>query len=323
MWTGLPVSWCSDRKRSRAFRWLSGGLALLLPLFLLSVGPSPALAWKFSHVGVDSSGGQPGQFCSMAKARNGRIHACYFRYSTDDGGKNLLYATRPSPSSGPWTHVTVDGGTQVGTYCSISLERNGNPHIAYYESENANLKHAWYDSSLAGWRTEVVDNIGTVGLYTSVAMDTATGAVNILYHDASRPGLKWARKPVGGLWAFSFVDTIGVSGLYASAIFTDVLEVAYYDLLFGSLRYARQSGNGWTIENVDTPGDVGRFAAMALIGGQRVIAYYDVTNQRLKVAESSGPNMWTKTVLDDVGNPGQGVAIGAGSARRPAITYYA
>ncbi len=295
----------------------------ILVLFLLVTLASPAYAWKFTHTGVDSSGGQPGQFCSMVQGLNGRLHASYFRFSSDDGGKNLAYATRPSSTGGSWTYRTVDGGSQVGTYSSISLERNGNPHIAYYESEFANLKHAWYDSSIAGWRTEVVDNIGTVGLYTSIAMDTTTGAVNILYHDATKPGLKWARKPVGGLWSFSYVDTTGVTGLYASAIFTGILEVAYYDLLFGSLRYARQSENGWTIESVDTPGDVGRFASMSPIGGQRIIAYYDLTNQKMKVAESTGPNMWTKTTVDDVGIPGKGLSIGVGPARRPAITYYA
>jgi len=316
----------SNLRRSNRRRlspgWPRTGLVPILALLSVAIASTPALAWRFTHVGVDSSGGQPGQFCSLVKGSNGRLHASYFRFSSDDGGKNLAYATRPSSTSGAWTRVTVDGGSQVGTYSSISLERNGNPHIAYYESEFANLKHAWYDSSMATWRTELVDNIGTVGLYTSIAMDTTTGAVNILYHDATKPGLKWARKPVGGLWSFSYVDTTGVSGLYASAIFTGILEVAYYDLLFGSLRYARQSGNGWTIENVDTPGDVGRFASMSPIDGRRIITYYDVTNQQLKVAESFGTNSWTKTVIDNVGAPGQGASIAVGPGQRPAITYY-
>jgi hypothetical protein len=283
----------------------------------------PAFAWKFTHTGVDSSAGQPGQFISMARAKSGRIHASYFRYSSDDGGKNLAYATKPSSTTGSWTFHTVDGGSQVGTYSSISLELNGNPHIAYYESEFANLKHAWYDSSMAAWRTELVDNIGVVGQFSSIAVDTLTGAVNILYYDATRPGLKWARKPAGGLWSFSYVDTTGVCGLYASALFSGILEVAYYDLQFGSLRYARQSGNGWVIESVDTPGDVGMFASMAPIGGRRGIAYYDATNHQLKYAENSGPNMWTKVPIDNVSNPGLGLSLAVGPARRPAIAYYA
>jgi hypothetical protein len=295
----------------------------LIALLILAGGAAPVQAWKFAHAGVDSSAGQPGQFISMARAKNGRLHASYFRYSTDDGGKNLAYATRPSATSGSWTFRTVDGGSQVGTYSSISLELNGNPHISYYESEFANLKHAWYDSSMAAWRTEVVDNIGTVGQFSSIAVDTLTGAINILYFDATRPGLKRARKPVGGLWSFSYVDTNGVCGLYASALFTGIIEVAYYELNFGSLRYARQSGNGWVIENVDTPGDVGRYASMAPIGGRRGIAYYDMTNHQLKYAENSGPNTWTKVPLDNVSNPGQGLSLAVGPARRPAISYYA
>jgi len=291
--------------------------------FLLLITAPPAFAWKFTYSGVDSSGGQPGQFISMAKARNGRLHASYFRYTSDDGGKNLAYATKPSSTTGSWTYRTVDGGSQVGTYSSISLEKNGNPHIAYYESEFANLKHAWYDSSLASWRTELVDNIGVVGQFTSIAMDTLNGAVNILYFDATRPGLKWARKPVGGLWSFSYVDTNNVCGLYVSAIFSGILEVAYYELQFGTLRYARQSGNSWVIETVDSPGDVGQFASMAAIGGRRGIAYYDATNHQLKYAENSGPNMWTKVPVDNVSNPGQGLSLAVGPSRRPAITYYA
>ena len=96
-------------------------------LIFLAVLASPAFAWKFTHAGVDSSSGQPGQFCSLVKGTNGRLHASYFRFNTDDGGKNLAYATRPSSTGGNWTYVTVDGGSQVGTYSSISLERNGSP----------------------------------------------------------------------------------------------------------------------------------------------------------------------------------------------------
>jgi hypothetical protein len=299
---------------------------ILAALLCLAVGlPAPAGAWVFSHLGVDSTGAEPGQFNSLAIAKNGRLHASYFLYDgNSEGNQNLVYATKPSSRAGTWTRRLVDGTSQTGSYSSISLEKNGNPHIAYYESEFSNLKHAWYDSALGNWRTEVVDAIGTVGQYSSIAVDTLSGAVNILYFDATKPGLKWARKPVGGLWSFAYVDTVGVCGLFASAIFiSGQLEVAYYDLLTGNLRYARQDGPAWVITPIDTPGDVGRYCSLAGSRLRRIIAYYDATNDRLKVAQSAPGGPWSVTPLDAADDPGQGISAAIGPSGRPGIVYYA
>lgn len=298
------------------------GLRCAIVLLLLAVA-RPAGAWEFSHAGVDSSGGTPGQFVSMVVDRAGRVHAAWYRDDPfSDGSRNLMYGTKPSLDSGAWTKRLVDGTPSTGSYASISLTADNVPHIAYYNTELYDLKHAWYDSVLAAWRTETVDSPGDVGRYSSIAVDTLGGTLNIAYFDASRPGLKLARKPPGSLWIFSYIDTTGTSGAYASMIFSGVLEVAYYDLLAGNLRYARQSGSAWTIQTVDAPGDVGRYASLAKVGLGAAIAYYDVTNHRLKVADRTSQGDWVTAPVNAAGQPGMGISAAANSARRLGVTYY-
>lgn len=309
-------------KRSGYFGRHSGFLAGLL-LALAAGWPGDAEAYKWHHAGVDSSGGAPGQFTSLVLQRNGRAHASYFRFSDSEGSRNLRYASKASPTSpGSWTTTTVDPSASTGTYSSIALDKSDSPHIAYYDSEFADLKHAWYDSTQALWQREHVDVIGTVGQYTAIAVDTATSIIHLAYFDATAPGLKMARKAPGGLWTFHHVDLSGTVGLYNS-ITRSGRDIAYYDLSRGNLRHARRGGGTtWTLTTVDSVGDVGRHTSIATLRDRTYISYYDNTNKDLKFAEKGPNGLWTITVVDASGDVGQGSSLSIGPAERPAILYY-
>ncbi len=300
------------------------GFQILLLLILAMLLPSQAGAWNWIHAGIDSSSGQPGQFINMKRDRVGRFHGSYYRFdSNSEGNRNLKYTTNASLNgSGPWQTVVVDGTASSGSYSSIALTRENVPHISYYESEFANLRHAWYDSTAGAWMKETVDSPGTVGQYSAMAVDTTSNTLYIAYFDASAPGLKVARKAPGSLWAFEFADQSGTVGLYNSIAVNGNVQIAYYDLTKRDLKFAERIGGQWFTTTVDSIGDVGRHTS---IGGtfERVwIAYYDVTNRKLKFAERVN-DQWAVQTIDGAGDPGSGTALSTGPAERPCIAYYA
>ncbi len=83
-------------------------------------------------------------------------------------------------------------GPNVGKYTSIALQ-NGDPRIAYYDVDEANLRYAVYNGALALWSTMLVDDgrdttgtdTGDVGRYTSLVID-ANGIAHVSYYGHRR-----------------------------------------------------------------------------------------------------------------------------------------
>jgi len=277
-------------------------------------------AWVWQHAGIDSSGDDLGQYNSIAVGSGGRIHASYYRYSSfSEGDRNLMYATR-MPGSSAWSTTTADPGESNGTFSSIALAPDGTPHVAYYQSEFANLRHAWYDSSQAQWSTETVDAAGTVGQHASIAVSPG-GTVYIAYFDATTPALKVASLPPGGSWTLTKVDTFGVVGLYTSITARSGVHVAYFDLTFTALKHAALTGSNWTVQTLDNAGDVGRFTSIDAYLGKVFIAYYDNSNHAVKVA-SREEGMWTVDTVDGFPDVGAGTAVAIDDFERPHMVYY-
>jgi hypothetical protein len=68
------------------------------------------------------------------------------------GGDHLYYARYDGST---WNITTVDGSFGVGQYASLALDRNGNPHIAYYDALNGALKYASFTNNQ--WSVQTVD----------------------------------------------------------------------------------------------------------------------------------------------------------------------
>ena len=100
-------------------------------------------------------------------------------------------------------HHDVDG--PIGTFTSIELDSNNNPHISYYDPTDHNV---WYaEKTGASWNKEPVDTACDVGKYTSIDLDGSNKAY-VSYHDdtdtdamyAKRDGTAWTD------WTFTVVD---------------------------------------------------------------------------------------------------------------------
>ncbi|MEW6574379.1 MAG: Ig-like domain-containing protein [Bacillota bacterium] len=124
-----------------------------------------------------------GEYSSIALDDSGYPHISY----SDRTNWNLRYAYKDA--SGWHTETeSIDTADQVGLWTSIAL-KDGCPHISYYDITNTALKYAYKDAS--GWHVTTVDDQGSAGMYTALALDAA-GNPHISFYDETDYDLRYA-----------------------------------------------------------------------------------------------------------------------------------
>jgi hypothetical protein len=90
----------------------------------------------------------------------------------------------------------------------------------------------------SSWEIEVVDSVGSVGLFTSIALDTNDHA-HISYYDNANEDLKYAYYN-GSSWNTTTVDSDGNVGIFTSIALdsSDRPHISYCDWSNGDLKYA-------------------------------------------------------------------------------------
>lgn len=209
-----------------------------------------ASSWMTTTVdGLETTG----QFTSITVNPANVPFISYYDYS--GGSLNMAFQ---SPTK-TWVISPIDnvGRTDlldVGISSSIALDSAGRPHISYYDILNKDLKYAYWDGvwpSAGSWNVSVLDSVGDVGLYSSLAIDPATNTRHLCYYDFTNGNLKYAQKVGAANWQFQIVDG-------------DVAD-----------------GDGIN------EGDVGYYCSLDLNGmGQPAISYYDNSHGDLKIAMS-------------------------------------
>lgn len=218
--------------------------------------------------------------------------------------------------------TVVDSGDDVGQFSRIAVAGDGTVHIAYYDEDNNDLRHAWKSPSATDWSTEIVDGTDgdDVGEYLDLVLDTS-GGLHVSYFSYTDRKLKhaWATVESSGAWNWTIqtVDDSGYVGLHtAIAAATDgsvhiVYKAGGTDL---NVKHTRGTFNGatwvWNISVVDTQNDVGSFASVVVQqsggggSGDVHVTYYDQTDGVLKYAFgdwdlNSSSLTWTTEVVDN------------------------
>ncbi len=210
--------------------------------------------------GTDVAGG-----ASIALDSSGKAHVSY-----SSKAMTLKYATN---ASGSWAIDTVDAEL-VGTYSCIAIGSAGEAHISYYDYSkgtlNGNLKYA--TNASGSWVATVVDNSSCVGLFTSIALDSA-GKAHISYYGGPDKSLKYATN-AGGSWTTTVVDNTGMVGK-GSSIAVDpagTAHISYHDEMNRALKYAINQSGGWapTIVTAHLPDGTGSMTSLALDASGKV-----------------------------------------------------
>jgi hypothetical protein len=198
-------------------------------------------------------------YTSIAVDANGDPMISYYNL----GDENLEFARCDMSASGgcdqttDWTTTIVDS---IGAFTSIAVDANGDPMIAYYNTDLPNLKFAWCDMSatgcdqLADWTKATVDPNWSpgVGQYSSIAVD-GNGDPMISYYDSTHRDLMFVTCDMDTLcdqtvdWSANIVrlDEDGDVGQYTSIAVdpTGNPAISYYDVTNGDLRYVRANSS--------------------------------------------------------------------------------
>jgi len=136
---------------------------------------------------------------SLALDENDQPH---FSYRTNCPNCALVYDGDPVDAIG--------GGWHDRSGTSLAMDPLGQPHIAYYDATNANLRYARYN--LTAWFTETVATAGDVGRYASLALD-ATGQPHIAYYDLTNHELHYVWQRAGATQPVTYTWNLGDGSL--------------------------------------------------------------------------------------------------------------
>jgi hypothetical protein len=155
-----------------------------------------------------------GHATAVRVAPTGRVHVSYITTGPKRG--DLMWAVR-TPTGNPLTgqewgkyvleHVGVGyvGVEREDVHTSLVLDDEGQPHIAYFDAVEQDLKYTARTLSgpaeagdneeliVRAWVTEAVDRTGDVGRSAALALDS-TGQPHIAYLDAGAGTVKYARR---------------------------------------------------------------------------------------------------------------------------------
>lgn len=185
-----------------------------------------------------------GRYSSIAVGADGLPVISY--YDLGNGGLKVVKCGNAACSASN-TLTTVDTIGDVGLYTSIAIGPDGLPVISFFDTTYDDLKVAKCGNAAcsSGNTINTVDNAGSVGQYTSIAIGS-DGLPVISYYDGTNGDLKVAKCGNASCSAgntLTAVDSGGAVGIAGSiAVGNDGLPViSYYDLTNQRLKVAKCS----------------------------------------------------------------------------------
>lgn len=241
-------------------------------------------SWDITSV---DSLGNVGLYTSIALDSEGYPHISYCDYTK----KALKYAFWNGQT---WDKSVVDNSGDIcvfeyfGDTTSIAIDSQDYPHISYCDYGNYNLKYVFWTGS--SWSSEVVDEKGEVGHYSSLVLDENDNP-HIGYDYLTKSSmikfdLKYATKTAGN-WNIETVDSEGDIRKWISLKLdsNSLPHFSYYDYTEGALKYCFYNDESWVFDTVESEGSTGCFNSLFLDSdNEPCISYYDWGSKALKYA---------------------------------------
>ncbi len=195
-----------------------------------------------------------GQYASLKFDSTGVAHMAYQVYSATSG---VGYAYSVSSggncgvgsAAGKWQCDIIETGIGLGQYTSLDLNNSNQPRIAYYDSNNRDLRYEVWLGTATGncgpgnnWWCGRVDSVGDMGRFASMQVNRTTNNAYIAYYDATLGKLKYAHWAGGSgncgdqfagntVWWCDTIDDMG-TGLTQAGISLALDKSAYPHILY-------------------------------------------------------------------------------------------
>ncbi|MCP4228689.1 MAG: hypothetical protein GY771_00890, partial [bacterium] len=226
-----------------------------------------------------------------------------------------------------WIEEEIDNDGQVGSYSSIIIDNDNNPHILYRDITDGCLKHC--EPGQEGWSFDTVEAGGGGELSLAFKEDGTLCASYSFYLYDGRDIRYAEREKTNMNWVVYTVDYLEESDGYTHLSLAidrgNNPHISYYDDVKNDLKYAKWDGSEWLIEVADgameAESNVGQYNSIAIDDNNSPhISYHDQSENVLKYASRDEGN-WEIEVVDDDGVPGMWSSIALDSNNHPHISY--
>ena len=259
------------------------------------------------HVEIVDPDFGSGWYSSLSIDAEGQVHIAY-------RGAGVEYASRDTTG---WHTETVDAGASPSTL-SLRHDAAGQPHLAYMDWNDHNLKYATRDGS--GWHVEMVPtgSSGYVSYDVSMALDANAYPHITFVEEISNNELKYVYQDGSG-WHVETVDATAGAGANNSLALDAAGQphVAYYYYYY--LRYASRDDSGWHWETVGGGGGGNSLAFDA--AGYPHISHNDSAERLLYTFQDTAG--WHTVVVEDRQGAARGTSLVLNGDGRPRIGYFA
>lgn len=271
--------------------------------------------------------------------------------------RNRIDVANPTPGVWESSSGIVDNYGSVGQNTCTAIDSYNHIYTSYIDSTNNNLKCTMGLGS--SWKITTVDDTGTIGAITGIAIDPQTDYPVISYYDNTNGNLMcgiWD----GSSWDLQIIDSTGNVGLYNSVVVDSKsnIHIGYYDSTNTDLKYAFYElsviktisltptagglgyniGDTLTVVGGTTPGTV----TVTSVGVLNEVLTLDTTPatggsgyslgsaQATTGGAGSGCTIeiteldrwpWVLTTVDSVNNVGMYNSIAVDSSDNPSISY--